>query len=161
MEKSAVQQHFNFVKDGKHVMEPCWSILCRDEDCGKPTQHQFGKDAILWEGSHMEQRQRVTMKEQRRWSTVGCLRPPFPTPLNCLEGEGKREWMWSSMLMIILQVIIIINNNNKKMFPIRAKTANGKTIYKVQQLLFTFEDKLVWDLSCLTKDQCITCGYKF
>lgn len=47
------------------------------------------------------------------------------------------------------------------MFPMQAKTANGKTIYEVQKLLFRVEDKLVCDLSRLTKDQCITCGCNF
>ena len=40
------------LKGGPHGMEPCWSSAWRAAACGKPTQDQFGKDSIPWEGPH-------------------------------------------------------------------------------------------------------------
>ena len=56
------------LKGGTHVKEPCWSSAERAVDYGKPTQEQFGKDGIPWEGAHMEQGQRATVKERQRWT---------------------------------------------------------------------------------------------
>lgn len=65
MEEPAVQQEvwgscFLWgvpLKDGLCGTDPCWISAWRTAACGMSTQDQFGKDGILLEGPHMEQRQ--------------------------------------------------------------------------------------------------------
>jgi len=54
------------LKDGPRDTGPRWSSAWRTAAYGKPTQDQFGKEGILWEGLHMEDKQRVIIVEQQR-----------------------------------------------------------------------------------------------
>lgn len=94
--------------------DPCWSSLLLKDDaplwCGAILEQcfkscslwggQFRKGVIAWEGSHMEQGQRM-----EEWQRL-MIKAPFPVTLHCLgrEGVGEDEWGRGDFRLLLISL---------------------------------------------------------
>lgn len=70
--------------------------------CGKPVWGQYGKDSILWEGCHLEERQRVTVG-MAEISPYGLTAAPTPCspPLREKRVDGGKV-IFSLFLFLLI-----------------------------------------------------------